>query len=130
MSSSPRLATAWFGSVQSRARKFLRSSTEPSGMRFRGAKREVIGPSTPVTVSTAASNLTKTPGKDKVDYGMLRGRVWRHEKNRSRLLRSPGRVKVGARGPCVAGGLERGDHSTPRADRDTTPGERDRLQAA
>src|SRR6476469_2157664 len=102
MSSSPRLATAWFASVQSRARKFLRSSTEASGMRFRDAKLEVIGRSTPATVSTAACNLTKTPGND----------------------------KVGARGPYVAGGLERGDHSTPRADRDTTPGERDGFQAA
>ena len=36
----------------------------PAGMRFRGAKREVIGPSTPVTVFTAACNLTKTPGSD------------------------------------------------------------------
>src|SRR3954447_11031769 len=103
---------------------------ELSGIPCPGAKREVIGPSIPATDFTVASNLIKTPGNDKAVCGMLRGRIWRQEKNRSRLLRSLGRDKGGARGPCVAGGLERADYSTPRADRDTTPGERDRLQAA
>src|SRR5689334_22750369 len=94
-----------------------------------GAKPEVTGPSIPAMDFTVAFNSTKTPGNDRAVCGMLRGRIWLQEKNRSRLLRSLGRDKVGARGPCVAGGLERADYSTPRADRDTTPGERDRLQA-
>ena len=36
----------------------------PRGTRSRDAKREVIGPSTPATVFTAACNLIKTPGSD------------------------------------------------------------------
>ena len=43
---------------------------------------------------------------------MLRGQIWQHEKSRSRLLRSLGPVKVGVRGPCVAGEWGRPDYQT------------------
>src|SRR3954449_5776076 len=101
-----------------------------SGIRWLDAKPVVTGPSILAMGFTVAFNLIKTPGNGKAVCGMLRGRIWRQEKSRSRLLRSLGRDKGGVRGPCVAGGLERADYSTPRADRDTTLGERDRLQAA
>src|ERR1700722_13386711 len=125
MSLSLQRVTGCFEWAPSREPRYRRLAMQTRGTPFRGAKPEVTGPTTPATDFTVASNLTKTPGNDKGVCGMLRGRIWRQEKNRSRLLRSLGRDRVGARGPCVAGGLERADYSTTRADRDTASGERD-----
>src|SRR5690242_11182478 len=129
MSLSRPLATEFCVLAQSREQRFRRCPTEVPGTPFRGAKPVVTGLSIPATGFTGAFNLIKTPGSATGVCGMLREPIWQQEKSKSRLLRSLGHGKVGARGRCAAGGSERADHSTTRADRDTTPGERDGFPA-